>query len=266
MCGADTKQLTNALCIELAPHGKLREEHLLKNQRLIDRSKGLLAPINGSERYLTLGCGHTTAFCKQAGVRGCTSQKALQCSGSNKLDIEKIFSNAEFKSMFEYGWEWEVVPYFIDELFPSFANIAQKALNTQNHIGTEVGELETCMTLAANVDDPGMRELEGWKELAVDNVVSLCVPCSKYSKTLLEFVLNFGGGAGAPLISFLDNVAKQFGCNVNLGQTYWEALTNTSFHSKACAFPLARVSLAVANLTGDKLDDGVARLLLKTDD
>ena len=89
-----------------------------------------------------------------------------------------------------------MVPAIIDELFPSFAQIAQKALNTQNHISTEVGELETCMTLAANADDPGMQELDNWQELALENVVSLCVPCSKYSKTLLHFVMTFGGGQG----------------------------------------------------------------------
>ena len=76
------------------------------------------------------------------------------------------------------------MPAIIDELFPRFAQMAQKALNTQNHISTEVGELETCMTLAANADDPGMQELDNWQELALENVVSLCAPCSKYSKTL----------------------------------------------------------------------------------
>ena len=92
--------------------------------------------------------------------------------------------------MIQEGWEWEVVAAIIDELFPAFAQIAQKALNTQNHISTEVGELETCMTLAATADDPGMKDIDDWEELAIENVVSLCVPCSKYSKTLLD--LTFG--------------------------------------------------------------------------
>ena len=41
------------------------------------------------------------------------------------------------------------------------------------------------MTLASSVYDPGMRELSGWKELAIENVVALNVPSAKYSKTLL---------------------------------------------------------------------------------
>ena len=49
-CGADIKQFNNAFCIELATNGKVREEHLKKNEMLIQRSGGLLAPINGLER------------------------------------------------------------------------------------------------------------------------------------------------------------------------------------------------------------------------
>ena len=48
-CGADLKQLTNALCMELAASGRVREEHLTKNALLIGRAAGLLAPINGSD-------------------------------------------------------------------------------------------------------------------------------------------------------------------------------------------------------------------------
>ncbi len=265
LCGADLKQLNNAICMELAPSGKIREEHLTKNKLLIKRANGLLAPINGSERYLTLGCGHTTAFCKQAAIQGRTSQKALQCADSEKVDLQKICSNMQFKTMIMDGWTWEVVPHIIDELFPAFAKIAQTALNTQNHISTEVGELETCMTLAANADDPGMQELEDWQDLAIKNVEALCVPCSKYSKALLHFVITFGGGAGAPLIAFMDAVTKQFGCNVDLGQGFWEALAHTTFPSKTCLFPLIRIALALANLTTDKIEDNVARLLSKAD-
>ena len=66
--GADKKQLVNAVCVELAPSGEARTEELDANRKLIMRSGGLLAQINGEERYLTLGCGHTAAICKHAGA------------------------------------------------------------------------------------------------------------------------------------------------------------------------------------------------------
>ena len=250
-CGADMKQLTNAVCLELPPSGKLREEHLAKNKALVERAAGLLAPINGSERYITLGCGHTMSFCKQAAVHGDTSETQLQCADSNKVDVQKLCRQAQFKAMIQEGWSWTVVPYIIDQLFPSFAKIAIQALNTQNHVGTEVGELETCMTLASTYDDPGMQDLPNWKELAVESVARLNVPCSKYSITLLDVVINFGGGDGAPHIAFMDSVAKAFGCNVNLGRSFWEALTTSVYTDRTRLFPLLRVSLALANMTDD---------------
>ncbi len=69
-CGADLKQLGNALAMELSASGKLREEHVTQNTQLIERASGLLAPVTGHERYVTLGCGHTTAFCKLACIGG----------------------------------------------------------------------------------------------------------------------------------------------------------------------------------------------------
>eukprot|EP00959_Pyramimonas_sp_CCMP1952_P356034 7456403-Pyramimonas_sp.AAC.1 len=101
------------------------------------------------------------------------------------MDAQKMFQNAQFKITIEKGWARAVAPSAIDELFPSFAVVAQRALDTQNHIGTEVGELETYMTLAASANDPGARELEGWNLLATENVVSLNVPSAKYSNTSL---------------------------------------------------------------------------------
>eukprot|EP00959_Pyramimonas_sp_CCMP1952_P294290 6155709-Pyramimonas_sp.AAC.1 len=121
------------------------------------------------------------------------------------------------------------------------------------------------MTLAASANGPGMRELESWKELAIESVVPLNVPNAKYSKTLLECVENFGGGGGAPLVAFMDSIAKQFGCNVTLGQSFWEALTHATFSSTTNLHPLVRVSLAIANLAGDKVENGLARLLVKAD-
>ncbi|CAK0874999.1 unnamed protein product [Prorocentrum cordatum] len=200
-----------------------------------------------------------------AGVQGRTSETSLQMVDSDVIDVQKLRQNAQFKLMVEKDWAWEVAPSIIDELFPGFAHVAQKALNTQNHIGTGVGELGACITLAASANDPGMRELAGWKEMAIEDVVSLNVPSAKYSETLLYFVKNFGDGDGAPLVSRMGTVAKQFGCNATLGQTFWEALARAVFASRTNLHPVIRVAAAIANLAGDKVEGGAARLLVKND-
>ena len=107
-------------------------------------------------------------------------------------------------------------------MFPAFAHIAQMALNTANHVSIAVGEFEIAVTLSACADDPGKEK--GWEALAVENVISLCVPCAHYAHVILNFCSLYGGGAGAPLIRFMDNVAKQFQVNVILGENMWSAV------------------------------------------
>merc|ERR1711865_55455 len=109
--------LSTAVCVELAPMGPTRVSNPEANAVLIKRSEGLLAPINGEETFLTLGCGHTTAFCKVAPLAGITPEKGLQ-DESCKMDYSKLCKQAEFKAMFEQGWDWEVIPWDVDQMFP----------------------------------------------------------------------------------------------------------------------------------------------------
>ena len=74
--GADVAQIINAVCMELAPSGPHRAAHILANENLVQRSKGMLAPLNDEERFLTLGAGHTAAFCKLAAVGGPTPERS----------------------------------------------------------------------------------------------------------------------------------------------------------------------------------------------
>ena len=46
--GADRKQLSNAVAVELSDNNSIG--HIQANDRLIRRAKGLLAPLNGKER------------------------------------------------------------------------------------------------------------------------------------------------------------------------------------------------------------------------
>ena len=63
----------------------------------------------------------------------------------------------------------------------------------------------------------------------------------------------------------MDSVAKGFGCNVSLGGGCWSALYGLSFSDKKKKYPLIRCALALANLTGDKVDEGFAKTVGKTD-
>ena len=53
-----------------------------------------------------------------------------------------------------------------------------------------------------------MKELKEQKALAVENVRSLCAPCSHSAETLLDYIIAYGGDEDACLIFFVDNIAK----------------------------------------------------------
>ena len=106
LTGADKKQLTHAVCRDCP---RSRQEQLDANAKLIAMSNGKLAAINQQERYLSLGCGHTMAFCKTAQAGGKTPETDLADADGN-IDTGKIFKNHQFKEMIEEGWVWQVVP------------------------------------------------------------------------------------------------------------------------------------------------------------
>ena len=74
----------------------------------------------------------------------------------------------------------------------------------------------------------------------------------------------YGGGEGAPSIVFLHQCKEEFHCNVTLGQTFWEAITNATFYDRTCKYPLLRLALTLANETTDRKQDGIAKLITKS--
>ena len=265
--GADKSQLVNAYCIELSTAGSMRVKAIEANQNLIKRAGGLLAPVNGTERFLSLGCGHTVGWCKQIHVGGKTTQlnKKLALEDGT-IDYQKVTKNPIMKEMVEIGWSWTVIPAEMDDKFPVFASIAQGALNIANNVSTQVGELETAVSLADLASDPSFQEVKGWQDAAVQSVTDTGVACASYAKAIMEFVEVHGGGPSAPTVRFMDSVAKQFHCTVSLGSVFWNALVNTVFFDKGRLFPLTRVCYALVNLTAPlEKDEPFAKLLTRGD-
>ena len=130
--GVDRKMRSNGICFELSDEGEQRSTNLMKNRALIARSKGLLAEINGRERYLSVGCGHTAASVKLAKVGGRTIEPSLQDSVGN-VDNGKLLTDPEFSALLDEGWEWVMIDASVDVKFRNFANVMQKALHVNNH-------------------------------------------------------------------------------------------------------------------------------------
>ena len=259
--GADKSQLQNAYAFEMAPkQSKAYEEQYKFNLSLIKRSDGLLAEPTTEERYLTLGCGHTVAFCKAAAAKCRTSEDGL-ADENGRIDLNRLFKNRVFESMIKDGWKWVIFPAWLDEQFPKLAEVGQAALNASHGVASLVGELEVAKSIVGYMQDGQ----EGWVASANEAIKAMGAPCWPYAHSIIKFVQKYCDGPSAPLVDILDGVAKKFQCNAVLGETFWTALVETKFQTKKTELPMLRCALLLANLTSPKFEDGIAKLLVKND-
>ena len=265
--GKDMTQLTNAVAIELAQAGAAREEQFIANARLVKSVDGLLPAITNGERFASVGCGHTVAMCKLANQTNPKTSLDELKDEHGFLNVNKLKENTQFRKMIEEGWEWTIVPSLVDEQFPAFATVAQKALNTANHVCSDgLGELEILLTMHELMEDPHFNTFQSnWEEAAVSFVEGMGVTCAPYAKHLLQFAKLYGGGWNAPHIRLMLKVAKTFQCLVQLGPSFWEAISSAVFHDKTNKYVLTRNALCMANLACSTQEDGNANLITKSE-
>jgi hypothetical protein len=124
-----------------------KKEQIAFNEALVNNASEMLAPVNGQEKFLSVSCGHTAAFCKAAN-HGCkTFQEQLAENG--KLSVQALASrDATFGKMLTRGWGWTIVSWQVEAQFPELPHLAQQALNASHNVAAMVSELETASTLA----------------------------------------------------------------------------------------------------------------------
>ena len=127
--------------------------------------------------------------------------------------------------MYDEGWNWDVIPAIVDIKFPAFANIAQKALNVNNHVPQPTSELEMAVQLHEICEEPRFKNVDGWKDAAAQSMADQAIPSSAYARTILDFTLEYGSGQRAPEIRFMHDVASELRCIASLGEAFWAALT-----------------------------------------
>ena len=158
------------------------------------------------------------------------------------------------------------MPAIIDHEFPNFAGIAQKALNVNNHVAQKTSELEMALSMTELVSDPTINEGEAdWKSMVIEHMQDRGIPSGEYADIILEFALKYGGGKDGSEIKFMHDVACHFGCSNVLGESFWTAVTKTVFADRTSMFPLLRVALCLCNLSASQVQDGIGKLLVKSD-
>ena len=146
-------------------------------------------------------------------------------------------------------------------MFPELADVGQKALNSSNGVASLVGEIEVAKAVVGFMKDAQ----DGWSERAAQAIKAMGAPCAPYARVIIKFVQKHCDGPSAPLVDILDGVAKQFACNAVLGETFWTAIVEAKFQTKETELPLLRCALVLANLTSSRFEDGIAKLLVKSD-
>ena len=143
------------------------------NCSLVKTSQGLLAPVTGSERYLTCDKSYVTAGLKaaMANAKGIDDMSAF-CTNGN-IDPDKLCQGDEaFKVLLTRGWTWDVIPAWVEENFPELPDLAVKAFNIEHQVPQPMGYLETASAIA---DQAASGDAAHWD--AFFKSIRACSPC-----------------------------------------------------------------------------------------
>ncbi|CAK9100239.1 unnamed protein product, partial [Durusdinium trenchii] len=127
----------NSLGIEIAVGPEERSKQLRANQQMIGQRKGMLAPLQGGERFLSLASSHFNQFCR-----------ALD-HGRTKADGTQLHMTPEIKALVESGWQWTMLKAEAAVMFPDLPAFCSMSMNAHNSNTILTNELEAMMELAA---------------------------------------------------------------------------------------------------------------------
>ncbi len=238
---------------------KESQEQIAANVKVIKASSGLLAPVNGSERHLSLGTGHAAAFVKAAN-HGCRTPISYIQDMDGNINLLFLKMQKHYKIMLEQGWMFTQLPWQVEAAWPNSPDVLQRALNSTSEVHSAVTELEGAVTIAECLES-GDDE-----ETAIATATSGSPTWASYAQLLAQLAKQYGGGKKVPLLHKLDGFAKKHGENRRLGEEFLQAVVN-GFKYADPSIQLPRIvdMLLTTNMVSQRLVDGVARCLTKTD-
>ena len=117
---------------EVAREHKPRTVQLNFNETLVNRSNGLIAPLNGREKYLTVGSGHCAQFIK-AVLAQCRSHHKDLAGTDGKLDADRLrFEKPSWKKPLSV-LDIKIFSAECEEMWPELPSLAQ-AINVYIYI------------------------------------------------------------------------------------------------------------------------------------
>ena len=269
--GVQLSKLTESVCFELSKVPAVRQQQLKRNADVIALADGMLASVNGSERYLTIGTSHTVAFCKAVNAQCKTIPNELALSQNGVLSMAYLLTGKApghpLESMLARGWKWLVVPAWVEECFPSLPALWQLALNSSHAVNKAATEMEVASTIAQFYTQMklGSNASDASLEKAVQAAAQSEPKCKPYLQTIGHYVRTYAGGDSFPIIHFLESFSKMFGGSLIIGEEFMTAITYADFKGNDTLFPFRRAAALAVQLTSPKSQDGIAKCLHKSD-
>ena len=270
--GCDLTKLVEACCIEFSNDPKKKAEQLNSNVMLIKHSGGMLAELEGRERKMTLATSHMVAFCR-ALVAGCKTTQVQLTSDGEHLSLSHILagtSNVEQHPLHVMCYEgivMRVLPAELEELFPDVCVMIQQSYNSSHTITKPPNEMETAATIAFYYETLLKMGQKPTLEQAVKNAGASMPQCLSYLPVLVHWVANYAGGDSFPMVHFLEKYSSMFGESLILGEVFLTAVSFAEFKflERSTTAPFLRAACIATQLTANRSEDGVAKLLVRTD-
>ena len=187
--------------------------------------------------------------------------KALQ-DKAGRIDVTKVKRNGNFKVMLERGWGWAIFVAELDDAFPAFAKLAQRALNASNSIRQDTSEIELSCQVVEFYNAADQDGEEKPKEAAIAAIQEGGSIAQNYAGILFDFAQEYGGGDELPWLRLVDANAKCRGTSKPLGSSFWLAVMNLKFFTDPklkvkAVRPLVRISMVCLHSCMSESKDGV---------
>ena len=261
--GADLELLTQAACVEMPPQdSELYATEMACNQAWVEASQGMLAPITGEERFLSLATSHTMAGCRAARAGCVTPYHGLKSEASGCIDVAMLCKNTNMATMINDGWLFFVIPWWLEKECPGFLHIVQKALNAHHNMVTKPNEVEAAASMLEEM------LLGGTWESAEASLMAAEIPCKEYLCAIAKLIQLNGGPSdrGYPYIQLIKTFSQSLGLSIMLGQDFTVTLANSE-DTSSCDYSFTKMALWLTQLssTDKKVQDGYGKLVTVAD-
>ena len=111
------------------------------------------------------------------------------------INLLQLTKDDEMRAVIEGGFEFTIVPWYAEVLFPELPTRVQAALNAEHTSYSMASELQVAAGIAACAEMAG--ETPNWDTVS-KKIQAAMPPCKDYIPVLVDFVKHFSGVVGPP--------------------------------------------------------------------